>query len=178
MIHLAYKAEHYFESKTGIWTVTAGDMELFVYVKEGDKYIIGDVHAGDVFGEVQPVIGRALSDGVVIQEHQARFDDPAARSLWSRLSAVNNDRVSQYRKTIRARIMEYLVEYAAAHGKQIGEMVVVKNRPTWASIATRFGCSREHLNRITLGLKREGFIHYKVAGRSYGIPARNVQAVR
>jgi len=172
LITLARKEEYIFDNSSTAWTVVRGELELCVYMQNGDRYTIGNVRDGDVFGEVQPVVGMALSD--TVQVDKTVLSDSVSQSLWRRLSEVNKDRVMSYHKTIKERITEYLIEYAQQNGKQFDNVIVVKQRPSWVTLSKRFGCSREHLNRMYLELKKEGLIHSRKSGNSFGIVMKQV----
>jgi len=79
--------------------------------------------------------------------------------------------VDIHKKTIGERIKEYLIDYARLYGKRMGNVVVCRGCQSLTKIAAQLGCSREHLNREIIKLKKEGFIQTTAKGiRMYGIP--------
>lgn len=159
---------------TDVFFVTAGLVRVTIRAVSGREVILRDIPAGEFFGELAAIDGKARSAGIVAVTGAtvARMPAPLFRECVHRHADVCDQvllllageirklatRVNEFNTLdVRHRIHAELLRLARPDGETDG-VAIVSPPPPHADLAARVGTRREAVSRELSALQREGLL--------------------
>jgi CRP/FNR family transcriptional regulator/CRP/FNR family cyclic AMP-dependent transcriptional regulator len=164
---------HAGDSADAVFVVASGKVKIVVTSTDGKEFILTQLGAGQVFGEMALLESAPRSASVltvtavellVINRHDfhhlldtaPRITRKLLTILSRRLRRANSKMESLAYMDVAGRLARYLLDLARDHGQRMGNGWVVVRRPTHADIAHSIGTSRETVSRL-INEFEEGF---------------------
>lgn len=158
--------------REAVYFICSGSVKIFKVDEDGNEQVINLLKEGEMFPHVgffdhgpYPATAEVIQDAILLK---IRLDDFEALIMESPQIAVKVMRIMGRKiMSLQKRIQEFISEdvyhrvvhtllrLAEESGKQKGESVVIEMPITNQDLANMVGTSRESINRILNGLKRE-----------------------
>ncbi len=162
------------DQSNSVYFLLAGDVRILLRTPGGKEFILADMRAGEVFGELSAIDDKlrsanvtALTQALVCVAEGPVFKEMLARSpmLSHRLMQLLTQRIRQ----LNARMLEHAMLdirhnlYAELLRLSIprsghGPIRVVTPPPFHHVLAARIGCRREQITRELRAMEHEGFL--------------------
>ncbi len=162
------------EPSTAVYFLLAGDVRILLRTPGGKEFILADMRAGEVFGELSAIDGKqrsanvtALTQALVCVAEGPVFQEMLARSplLSSRMMQLLTQRIRQ----LNARMLEHAMldirhnlyaELLRLSIPRAGQRLVrvVTPPPFHHVLAARIGCRREQVTRELRVMEQDGFL--------------------
>jgi CRP/FNR family transcriptional regulator, cyclic AMP receptor protein len=157
------------------FVILTGLVHVAVMTSEGKNAVLATLKRGDFFGEMALLDGEPRSASVVAAQqcdlfllYRKSFIDILERypkiaihliiEMSKRLRRANRHINTLSMMSVYGRVADVLLRLAHEHGRRVGAMVVIPNRPTHQIIADMAGTSRETVSRIVSQLQKKRYI--------------------
>jgi len=164
---------HAGDTADAVFVVANGKVKIIVTSTDGKEFILTQLGAGQVFGEMALLESGPRSASVltvtavellVISRRDFHHLLDAAPRITRKLLAILSRRLRRANAKMESlaymdvagRLARYLLDLAKDHGQRMGNGWVVVRRPTHADIAHSIGTSRETVSRL-INEFEEGF---------------------
>lgn len=158
-----------------VYFLISGHIRVCIFSREGKEIQFEDLEAGEMFGELAAIDGSSrasecvsIGDSTVAILSQERFlwaidSYPGFnRYVLNRVVGMLRNqmgRVVEFSShTVKDRLRCELIRLAVRQGERVDGVVVIKNPPTHADIASRIGTHREAVTRELKRLQGLGLI--------------------
>ena len=162
------------DSSTDVYFIVAGDVRILIRTQAGKEIILGEMRAGQFFGELAAIdgVGRsanvtALTRGEVCIVPSAVFREMIftapllaeriMRLLAGRVRELNARLMEHSVLDLRHRLYAELLRLSLPRASHPGERVVTPP-PYHHVLAARIGCRREQVTREFTAMSQEGLV--------------------
>jgi CRP-like cAMP-binding protein len=171
------------DTAEAVFVVANGKVKIVVTSTDGKEFILTQLGAGQVFGEMALLESAPRSASVItvtavellvinsqdfhhLLDTAPRISRGLLAILSRRLRRANSKMESLAYMDVAGRLARYLLDLAQDHGQRMGNGWVVVRRPTHSDIAHSIGTSRETVSRLinefeeSFGLVNKGKFTY------------------
>ena len=165
---------NYLDRSDDVYFITQGEVRITIYSLQGSVVTIGDLSAGEIFGEMSAIDGQPRSASIVALAHCNIASMPAsafrdfvkteplvgfdlARGLTQKLRSLTNRVYELSTLDVANRTRAELLRLAKC-APRVGKAAIISPVPTQAEIASRIGSKREVVARELLRLRDLGII--------------------
>lgn len=150
------------DSSEALFVVAGGRVTISFYSQDGKQVTIEEVHAGEIFGEIELLSGYPrLTNGVAMTPTRvislkrtefirllksSAFDNAVIRLLCDRLrnTIIFAESVSMY--SLETRLARLLVRLSAVHGKTLVDGILIDRKISQNLIGQMINASRPKIN--------------------------------
>lgn len=167
------------EPGEAVYVLLEGTVKIFVDRPDGTEIILALLGPGDTLGEMSLVDSVGHSAGVITMERSTALwlDREHFKECMETMPGLNRNLVRQLSARLRlaneliqalstldvgGRVARQLLAFAERYGRESLEgRVTIPLRLTQSDLASLVGASRERVNHVVVGLKRQGTISVK-----------------
>ena len=155
--------------------IASGSVHVTALTSEGKQTILATLKRGEFFGEMAILDGEPRSASVIAAEkcmllmlYRKPFLEILQKypkitiqmliEMSKRLRRSNRHINTLSMMSVYGRIADVVLQLAKEHGRKVGTMTVIENRPTHQVIADMAGTSRETVSRILSQLQKKHYL--------------------